>query len=173
MYKLRNGIFQNQFKLDRCFRKRKQSCPPVCHWMESIFFVEEGEIVILSYHRRCMCNMGKRVNFLPWPWTDLGKDKERTQNTVIQCLILNFDLDLQLTLVKHRHCTRSHHTWHLCKVICKSHRNSKDIERTRNTVIQCWILDCDLDLEPTLVKHRYCTSSYHTWHLCKVICKSH
>jgi len=30
---------------------------------------------------------------------------------------------------------------------------SKDIEQTRDTVIQCLILDCDLDLEPTLVKH--------------------
>ena len=52
-------------------------------------------------------------------------------------------------------------------------RCSKNIERTRNTVIQCLILDCDLDLEPTLVKPRHCTLSYHTWHLCKVIWKSH
>jgi len=40
-------------------------------------------------------------------------------------------------------------------------RGAKDIERTRNTVIHCLILDCDLDLEPTLVKHKHCTSSYH------------
>ena len=38
-----------------------------------------------------------------------SKDKELTKNTVIQCLILNFDLDLQLTLVKHKHCTSSHY----------------------------------------------------------------
>jgi len=102
-----------------------------------------------------------------------SKDIERTRNTVIQCLILDCDLDLEPTLVKHSNCTSSHHTWHLCKVICKSHRGSNDIERTRNTVIQCLILNCDLDLEPTLVKHRHCTSAHLTWHLCKVICKSH
>jgi len=33
----------------------------------------------------------------------------------------------------------------------KPTRGSKYIERTRNTVTQCLILDCDLDLEPTLV----------------------
>ena len=36
-----------------------------------------------------------------------------------------------------------------------------------------FILNCDLDLDPTLVKPRHCMSSHHTWHLCKVICKSH
>jgi len=34
-----------------------------------------------------------------------SKDIERTQNTVIQCLTLNFDLDLEPTLIKHTHCT--------------------------------------------------------------------
>jgi len=141
-----------------------------------------------------------------------------------KCYAPGGNLDLEQTLVKHRHCTSSHHSWHLCRVICKSNqglnkyradikyshtmfnlkiltltlnqpwsnigtayrlsiadiraklfvnstRGSKDIERTRNTVIQRLILDCDLD--PTLVKHRHCTSSHHTWHLCKVICKSY
>jgi len=37
------------------------------------------------------------------------------------------------------------------KLFVKPTRGSKDIERTQNTVIQCLILDCDLDLEPTLV----------------------
>jgi len=59
------------------------------------------------------------------------------------------------------------------KLFVNPTRGSKDIERTRNTVRQCLILDCDLDLEPTLVKHRHCTSSHHTWHVCKIICKSH
>jgi len=59
------------------------------------------------------------------------------------------------------------------KLFVNPTRGSKDIERTWNTVIQCLILDCDLDLEPTFVKHRHCKSSHHTWHLCKVICKSH
>jgi len=59
------------------------------------------------------------------------------------------------------------------KLFVNPTRGSKDIERTRNTVIQCLILDCDLDLEPTLVKHKHCTLSHHTWHVCKVICKSH
>ena len=39
-----------------------------------------------------------------------SNDKERTQNTVIQRLIFNFDLDLQLTLVKHKHFTLSHYS---------------------------------------------------------------
>jgi len=59
------------------------------------------------------------------------------------------------------------------KLFVNPTRRSKDIEGTRNSVIQCLILDCDLDLEPTLVKHRHCTLSHHTWHLCNVICKSH
>jgi len=59
------------------------------------------------------------------------------------------------------------------KLFVNSTRGSKDIEQTRNTVIQCLILDCDLYLEMTLVKHRHCTSSHHSWHLCKIICKSH
>ena len=57
------------------------------------------------------------------------------------------------------------------KLFVNPTRDSKDIERTRNTVIQCLILNCDLD--PSLVKHRHCTSSHHNWDLCKVICKSH
>ena len=59
------------------------------------------------------------------------------------------------------------------KLFVNPTRGSKDIEQTWNTVIQYLILDCYLDLEPNLVKHRHCTSSHHTWHLCKVICKSH
>jgi len=52
---------------------------------------------------------------------------------VIQCLTLNYDLDL--TLVKHSHCTLSHGTLHLCQVILKCHQNIRVIQRTRNTVI--------------------------------------
>jgi len=85
----------------------------------------------------------------PWPWPDLcqakglhivssyltfgqsffvnptrgWKDKERTQNTVIEWFILNCDLYLEQRLVKPRPCTSSHHTWHWCKVICKSHQD--------------------------------------------------
>jgi len=54
-----------------------------------------------------------------------SKDTERTKNTVIQCLILNFDLDLQLTLVKHKNCISSHYSLHSCKVICKSNQGFK------------------------------------------------
>jgi len=46
------------------------------------------------------------------------------------------------------------------KLFVNPTRGSKDLERTRNTVIQCLILDCDLD--STLVKHRHCTLSHHT-----------
>jgi len=101
-----------------------------------------------------------------------SKDIERTRNTVIQCLILDCDLDLEATLVKHRHCTLSYYTWHLCKVICIDHQGFKRY-RADTKYSQWLILDCDLDLEPTLVKHRHCTSYHHTWHLFKVICKSH
>jgi len=59
------------------------------------------------------------------------------------------------------------------KLFVNPTRGSKDRERTRNTVIQCLIINCDLDLDPTLVKNRHCTLSHHTWHLCKVIWKSH
>jgi len=64
---------------------------------------------------------------------------EQTHNTAIQCLTLNYDLDLERILVKHRHyClilnydlhlevtmvkntlrTSSHSTLHLCQVISK------------------------------------------------------
>ena len=39
-------------------------------------------------------------------------------------------------------------------------RGSKDIERTQNTVIQCFILN--FDPEPTLVKQTHCTSTHDT-----------
>jgi len=42
------------------------------------------------------------------------------------------------------------------RLFVNPNRGSKDIEWTRNTVVQCLILDKDLDLEPTLVKHRHC-----------------
>ena len=68
-----------------------------------------------------------------------SKDIERTQkqNTVIQCLTLNYDLDLELTLVKHMYCTSTHHTWHLCRVIYESHQGFKRYRADKNTVIQC------------------------------------
>ena len=80
---------------------------------------------------------------LNWPWSNIG--------TAHRLIILDI----------------------CAKLFVNPTRDSKDIERTRNTVIQCLILHCDLDLEPTLVKHRHCTSSHHTWHLYKVICQSH
>jgi len=102
-------------------------------------------------HRLIIANISGKLFVNP---TRGSKDKEWTQYTVIQCLILNFDLDLEQTLVKHRHCTSSHHSWHLCRVICKSNQGFKSIEPTWNRVIQCLILNSDLDLDPTLVKHR-------------------
>jgi len=58
-------------------------------------------------HREIKANISGKYFVNP---TRGSKDKKRTQNTVIQRLILNFDLDLQLTLVKHKHCTSSHHS---------------------------------------------------------------
>ena len=103
-----------------------------------------------------------------------SKDIERTQNTVIRCLTLNYDLEP--TLVKHRFCTSTH--WLIILDICAElfenpTRGLKYIERTQNTVIQYFTLNYDLDLEPSLVKHKHCTSTHHTWHLCRVIWKSH
>jgi len=92
---------------------------------------------------------------------------------VIQSQTVNYDLDFDLTMVKHMHCTSSHHTWHLCRVNCESHQGFTRYRATQNTVIQCLTLNYDLDLEPTLVKHLHCTSSHHFWHLCRVIWKSH
>ena len=51
---------------------------------------------------------------------NLSRVRERTLNIVIQCLTMNYDLDLQPTLAKHTHCTTTHHTWHLRRVFCKS-----------------------------------------------------
>ena len=73
-------------------------------------------------HRVIMANISGKLFVNP---TRGSKDKERTQNTVMQRLILNFDLDLQLTLVKYKHCTSSHYSWHVCKVICKYHQGFK------------------------------------------------
>ena len=91
------------------------------------------------------------------------KDKERTENTVIQCLILNFDLDLQLTLVKHKHCTSSHYRWHSCKTVCKFHQEFKryraDTKYSQTMFyLKLWPWPWP-DLGQT--------------YLCKVICKSH
>jgi len=98
---------------------------------------------------------------------------ERTRNTVLQWFTLTNCLYLKPTLVKHTHCTSNHYTWHVCRVIDKSHQRLKRYRADKNSVIQCLTLSYDIDLEPTLVKHTHCTSTYHTWHLCRVICKSH
>ena len=52
-------------------------------------------------------------------------NKERTRNTVIQCLILNYDFAHETILVKHTQCTLTHHTWHLSRVICEFHQGIK------------------------------------------------
>jgi len=85
---------------------------------------------------------------------------------------LIFYLDLEPTFFKHRNCTSSNHSWHLCKAICKYHQGFKR-SRADTKYSQCLNLDCDLDLEPTLVKPRHCTLCHHTLRLCKVIWKSH
>ena len=64
----------------------------------------------------------QNVTNLPWVI-------ERTRNTDIQCLSLNFDHEP--TLVKHTHCSSTHHCRHLRRVICKFHQEFKNIKRTR------------------------------------------
>jgi len=46
-------------------------------------------------------------------------------------------------------------------------------KRTHNTAIQCLTLNYNLDHEQTLVIETQCSSTYHTWHLCNNIWKSH
>jgi len=45
---------------------------------------------------------------------DIERKRIRTSNTFIQCLAFNFDLDVELTLVKHTHCTLTHYTFDIC-----------------------------------------------------------
>jgi len=81
---------------------------------------------------------------------------ERTLKTVIQCFTLNYDLDLNIHT-----CTLNHHTWHLCRVICKSYKGFK--RYTADTIV-CLTLNYDLGLKVTLVKHVLCTLSHFTVH---------
>ena len=77
-------------------------------------------------------------------------------------------LTLNWPLVKHTHCTLTHHNWHLCRVISKSHQGFK---RYRADMIVCLTLNYHLDFEVTLVKYALCTSSHTTLHLRQVISK--
>jgi len=92
---------------------------PCATWEKGLIFYLDLEPTLVKHgtaHRVIIANISGKLFVNP---TRGSKDKARTQNTVIQRLILNFDLDLQLTLVKHKHCASSHYSWHLCKVICK------------------------------------------------------
>ena len=51
-------------------------------------------------------------------------------------------------------------------------RGSKDIEQTRNTVIQWLNLNYDLNLDPIFVKHTHCILTHHSWHLYRDIWNS-
>jgi len=73
---------------------------------------------IRSAHRRIMLDICELFENPTW----CSKDIERTRNTVTQCLTLNYDIALQPTLVKHTHCTLTHHNWHVCRVIWKFHK---------------------------------------------------
>ena len=86
---------------------------------------------------------------------------------------MNLDLDLKVTLIKDALCTWSHCTLLLCRVISKCHQPSMSYRQTFNTVIQCLTLNNDLGIESNLVEHTHCTSTHHTWHLCRAICKFH
>ena len=90
---------------------------------------------------------------------------QRKRKNVMQCLTLNFDLDLEPTLVKRTQCTLTNHTCYLYRVICKSHQRLK---LYRAETIVCLTLNYPIDLEVTLVKHALCTSSNDTLHVCQV-----
>jgi len=76
-------------------------------------------------------------------------------------LTLNFHLDLVVTLVKHALST-TNHDFFTCVSIQNVTNPPRVIERTRNTAIQFLTLNYDLDLEPTMGKHMYRTSTYHS-----------
>jgi len=99
-----------------------------------------------------------------------SRDTDWNINLVIISLTLNYYLDLEVTLVKHAFCTSSHHTWHVCWVICKSHKGFK---RYRVDTTVCLTFKYHLDLEVTFVKHALCTSSYQIWNVCQVVLKCH
>jgi len=127
-----------------------------------------------------------------WPWSDLGLNcamhiilwyftfvpshfkmsptlqelYRQTHNTVRQCLTLNYDLDIEPTLVKHMQFTFI--ILDICAFICKSHQRIKWYKADR---IVCLPLNCYHDLEVTMVKHALCTLSHGPLHLCQVILK--
>ena len=78
-----------------------------------------------------------------WHWT-ITLTLKQTRNTVIQWLTLNYDLDLEPTLVKYTHCTSTYHTRHLCRVMCKSHYGFK---RYKADTIVCLTSSYHIDLE--------------------------
>jgi len=80
----------------------------------------------------------------------------------MQCLTLNYALDLELTLSNMRtvHCLI---ILNICaEFLVNPTRGSKDIEQTRDTVMQCLTLIYDHDLELTLVKRMHCKATHHT-----------
>ena len=117
------------------------------------WFLHEDGIINWSYRRKrwipIRCNTGKGINLSKWTSELLYLVKGLSQTM--------FNLELDMCAEWFENPTRG----------------SKDIERARNTVIQCLTLNYDYDIEPTLVKHTHCTSTHHTWHLCRSIWKSH
>jgi len=115
----------------------KESCHQICHWMKTMVLKEFQRVSKDTQTDNSVLNL----ELWPWPWSDLShtcahqnrfmvlymsakafqnvtnpsRVIERTCNTVIQCLTLNYDS--KPTWVKH--------TWHLCIVICKSHQGFK------------------------------------------------
>jgi len=96
------------------------------------------------------------------PWV-----KERTRNTVIQFLTLNYDLDHEPTMVKHAHCTSTYHTWHCTELFVNPTRVEK-IYRGHNTLF-------NLELSPWPWTDHGQTYALHIEisYLCRVMCKYH
>jgi len=46
-------------------------------------------------------------------------------------LTLNYDFDIEPTLIKRANCTATHHTWLLYRVICNSHQGFKRYRATQ------------------------------------------
>jgi len=130
-----------QVQLEGCFRKQKNHVTKyVTGWKQWLVNPVLKEFQRVSKDIQTD-NSVLNLELWPWPWSDLShtcahqnrfmvlymsakafqnvtnpsRVIERTCNTVIQCLTLNYDS--KPTWVKH--------TWHLCIVICKSYQGFK------------------------------------------------
>ena len=91
---------------------------------------------------------------LNWLWSNM--------HSAHQLLVLN----IVSSLFKTSKTLHEFKSWHQNSI-----RDSKEIERTQNIVIQC--VTYNFYLDPTIIKRTKAKSTHHTWHLSIGSCKSH